>query len=913
MRLKFNRLLLCSMLMITLCLSGCVIPTGVVNSLKQSFDDRAMANRLIAQRLYESGLISQSTYNVLVRDIDSKLGDLTNGLSESNRSMEGLLRACVGWNIPPEPDHAVLVENEDGIMVFDHWFHSLSTDEANGACDGVMCADITGNAHALCLDGQANGTGGKLGGSGHITPQCESYVGLHITSYIANYKEKFMCITLEDGQTVITQNVPACMVKDATVDPIEVISESLFDTVKQDLSVKIMILRTEVSDERGIALDDVLAAVEEAKALGNTEDAANKLEMYFKEATYINPATGEEENLTILDSNKVVEQLVRPTIRNDGDPADRESPSKWYGRTVSPCTHDPNYFENFSSKGSIPGYDATVYMAGQPVLSVRLIEFNQNAVDELDKKLGLGENRYLVIAGNAYLMEYPLGYVDGFLETNDRTEYKSIIKRSQLGFNLLTREFSKFELDEYGNPTNKSHVISKDDPYLTYMLGGASVEDSISSIVIYGETGKSVKYGGEEQTNLEKACNAPWDLQFGEHDGKPYVASVGRLVLRDYLEGTYAPGIISGDSLVVLGRKLRILQFEGSKKNPVARFYGKDGVPLEGISTNLFINDFATIDTLLIAEPYVEYISAQKEPMEVKHGVKLPDGTMWYPSDSGDGYVEAGDSGDEGYTPSDGGDGSGDGGLADKISKISNLKSYVTNVIYPTTMFPGEHIGKSDYSETDNKQLFYAIVVKKNMFETGLFSGWVQSEDQSKDSVLWWNNWLSNHGYLYNINTDNLVDYLVGNFSYELNKSGVITLNLEVIAKIQQEFDGEKKQETAHWLRTVFVVLGYFLIAYAIVVLVAWNIDVNVDLGFNILEKLSFGRWVAIKNNDELPYINTDDISFINLGEILIKCIIIIGLGISLILVNIVDLMLMMINAFGGVSKYIIEIITGVG
>ena len=135
---------------------------------------------------------------------------------------------------------------------------------------------------------------------------------------------------------------------------------------------------------------------------------------------------------------------------------------------------------------------------------------------------------------------------------------------------------------------------------------------------------------------------------------------------------------------------------------------------------------------------------------------------------------------------------------------------------------------------------------------------------------------------------------------------------LETIAKIQQEYTEEHQQGVATGMRTLFMVFGYILIAYAIILMIAWNVDVNVDLGFRILEKASFGRWVAVKSYEEMPYMNMEDTKFINFGGLLASCVGIIVTGILLITVNIVDLVLMLIQLFGGVAEYITRILTGV-
>ena len=909
MAFKIKRVLVVVMMaMMVTMLTGCDIPADVANSLQQSFSDRAEANKNIANRLYGSGLIRQDTYDKLIKEIDGKLGNITANMGADNKATINMLKACVAWRIPIESDHQIIKSYDKNKNPIYKWKHSDEDVIGGSPCAGVLCASSCN----ICADGD----------SSH-KEMCDTHKSAFITTYLVGLETGALFWTNQVGKEAAQENAPACMGEGAVIKPIEVISESMVKELNEQLSIPIYVLKTTADSNEGTGLDGIMEAVKRADNTNSEKEAESILANYFEAATY-KDKNGKENALTIMDPNIPEQQIVRVTSKSYEEAENSNwDPYTFNGEQVEVCHY--NGYANFPSDeyGNAPGIDATIYMAGEKVLAVRMVEFNKKAVDELDRRIGLGENRYLVLNGRAYLMEYPIGYIEGFIETEDRLGYNSIIKQSQLGFNLLTGEFSKFSTNEDGSITNQSVAISKDDPYLTYMGASSASEESMASLIMYGETGVSTTYGGEAQEDRDMACNPPWDLKFGGTDSNPYVVSTGRIVLRDYLEATYAPGIVSGDSVIVLGRKLRILQLDGDKSNPVAKFYGKDGAPLDGSDINIFIDDFASISPLTYGTPYVEYISSKKEKLDITAEITLANGNTWSPSsseasdDSGDADVDVNDSSDSSDENNNTGSGnstsdSGSSGLKENLSEISGLNHRITSVIYPTTRFPGPSIGFSDYSETDNKQLFYAMLVKKDMFETGLFSGWVQSTDQNQNSVLWWNNWLSDHGYLYNINPDNLVDYLTGNFKYELNKSGVIILDLETIAKIQEEFDQQDKVETSRGLRTVFIILGYILIAYSFILLIAWNVDVNVDLGFNLLEKLSLGRWVAVKDYEEMPFINQDEVSFINFWEILVKCIIIAALGIVLILVNAVDLMIMLVSLFGGVAEYLTDLFLGV-
>ena len=849
----------------TLLLTGCdELPEDLQLKIANAFRERATLNLGAASDLHDSGILSDTVYNSLNKSIEQNLTQFGESVKKADsQAGKNMLKAITAWRCVPQK-----VTDKDGKFL--RW-------DSPGAGE---------NESAFAYG--------------------------FITNAIMKAKSN-----------LAYENVPILGGNNKKVQPIEVISESLVSQLNAELSIPVYVLKTDISE--GVGLDGLMEAVRQAEV----QKSAIPLTQYFEPGYYMDGNTKKE--LTLLDPTNEDEQLVRITKgyrpSNDGYEikapytgesnktatkstesyplyGDGSSGSK-FEMGLNPNTHSNAKGFPSSGVGNRLGMDMVMYNSNERVLAVRLIEFNQDALDILKSKIGVGISRYLVIDNKAYLMEYPVGYVDGFKETEDRTGYKAVIKQSQIGFNLLTGTWSKFKTDDEGNITNDSSQISEDDPYLTFDGALSNTDKSKASLVIYGTTGIS-KSGQEDDP-----CNPCWNLVFGEYttsngEKKDRVYDTGRIVLKDYLEATYAPGVVGNDSLVVLGRKLRLNSFEGNKKDPVASFYDKEGNELEG-SPVLYIQDFADIDGIYESSQKVKYISGFQEKLDDESSGTSPDtggGSSGSDSETEDGD----DTGDEGDTE---GEDSAENALRDILSKVDSMPTRVVSEVRTTTKFPGKLIGYSDYDESDQKPLFYAMFVRANMFQTALFSGWVQNTDQEKNSTVWWNNWLTSHGYTYRINTDNLVNYLKGNYAYDLAKEGVIILDLETISKIQQEFNRDNNVAMGHGMRTVFMVFGYLLISYAVILLIAWNVDVNVDLGFNILEKLSFGKWIAIKDYDEMPYV-TGDTNFIKFSELLVSCIIIITVGLLLILVNIVDLILMLIQLFGGIAVYLSKIITGV-
>lgn len=886
-------LMICSM---TFVLSACdELPSELQAQIRTNMEMRADQNRNLAEQLHASGLISEDTMNSINESITTNLSNAFANIDEG--SAANLIKATTAWRVVPEPNHACSHKNHEN--------HT--------------------NCHGECLTGS-----GDPGLTSHVyivSNQCESFRSGYISNYIGQIKP-----------SLVSDNSPVFGGNSNIVNPIEVIPASLVEQINTELSVPIYALKGTVGSSSGEGLDEIMEAIRAASELEDTKAAEQLISQYFARVTYMDPDTGEIQDVTLLDPDDPTQQIVRTTSFSYSDGEDTAESITANGGTTLKTQYTKEYTSTmeayFPSEGNNqPGIDYTLYgTSNEKICAVRLVEFNKKAIDELSQRVGLGENRYLVLNGKAFLMEYPLGIITGFKESEDRTSYDAVIERGGIGFNLKTGDFVKYQKDENGDYTNATVTMDKNDPYLTYLGAANSQDESRASLVMYGETGVTGQKASDG-TEIDETINVPFDLYFGGRDDNKWKVSVGRIVLRDYLELTYAPDVVSGEEIIALGRKLRILQLSGSKNNIVAEFYDKDGNKLSDDGATLRIEDFADIEGLVAAEQKVKYISRQQEELGAGAAGTEEAG------ESGTGEAETGEAaqtraasgetgetedteeteetGETGETGENGesteeDDPYSNNTIRASATKIDTIPTEIVSEVHMTTSFPGEYVARSDVNLSDQKPLFYGMLVRKSMFETGLFSGWVQSTDSTKNSTVWWNTWLSQHGYNYSINTDNLVDFLKGNYATDLATENIIILDLETISKIQQEYTEEDQLNNSHFLRTIFIVFGYALIAYAIILLIAWNVDINVDLGFNILEKMTLGKWVAVKDYEELPYMNEGDTKFMRFGQLLVSCIFIIAVGILLIQVNIINIVLTLIRALGGLSGYLSGILTGV-
>lgn len=86
----------------------------------------------------------------------------------------------------------------------------------------------------------------------------------------------------------------------------------------------------------------------------------------------------------------------------------------------------------------------------------------------------------------------------------------------------------------------------------------------------------------------------------------------------------------------------------------------------------------------------------------------------------------------------------------------------------------------------------------------------------------------------------------------------------------------------------------------------AWVLDTDVDLGFSLLEKLSFGQMIAVKYS----FIYGD--SYVGIGTVTVRALIMLVIRVMLISINVKDVILMAVKMFGGISDTITGLMSGI-
>ena len=557
------------------------------------------------------------------------------------------------------------------------------------------------------------------------------------------------------------------------------------------------------------------------------------------------------------------------------------------------------------------------------VLTVRFKEFNSAAVDKLKKAIGVNNGQYYITNASdgtlkAYMFEYPVSVIESFEQTTiDNTEYikANLTNKSGMGINIRTGEIIKYNSDGNGRYTLSGTAISGEESYLTSGTFDNSDSNIASSFVAKGVSFYNINVGG-----------------------KPISVLGPQIILRDYLEATWAPGstTYTDEPVVVFGRKIRFftgenywqidtdnvlktsdnntydrwtLAYKLNDTDNVASFVDKDGAEIVMLDKNgneldpayrLKITDFCDINSLLgltntndiFTDDFGSRIS----------GTPVTTNGIW------DKYIV------KHFTTNN----MQKGFIQNEILQtetspdISEL-SVNTDIkkIRLAKLFPGEHIGIVDKDKTDvNVERFYCVATTRGLFESSLYTDWINSTSTTA-SLEWWNDYLGNKGYDYYIGHDLVNEYLQGNYQYELSQSGVVILDLETIAKIQEMFDKEAGFERNSLIRTLFIIIGICIISYTMILMLCWVIDTHADMGISLLNKATLGNWTAVASDDDVPTHTSGDKQYITSGKLLKNSLWMIALAIVCIRVNIIDAVLKIINFVGPLVKYIQSMISG--
>ena len=251
-------------------------------------------------------------------------------------------------------------------------------------------------------------------------------------------------------------------------------------------------------------------------------------------------------------------------------------------KIVRPTLENPAFSENATEGSNVLGLNYVgvkvhVLENGKKesvdAIEVTMYEFNPSAISRLIGADGVNKDVYVIYNNNCYLMQYPVYYVSGWKKEGN--DYEAVYKKSDLQINLLTNKV----LDSYGNECfnemGNIYNVSGDGKYNE--LGQAS-------FVVDGVTGEATTFGYDEKDD-------------GSDTYKPLNSdNYGRVVLRDYLELNYMPGVVDNETMVALGRRVRLTKFAGTGKEDIGLFIDKQGNEVEN-SLRIKITDIMDVNS----------------------------------------------------------------------------------------------------------------------------------------------------------------------------------------------------------------------------------------------------------------------------------------------------------------------------
>ena len=554
----------------------------------------------------------------------------------------------------------------------------------------------------------------------------------------------------------------------------------------------------------------------------------------------------------------------------------------------------------YSGDGDITtdGTDGDTSKKSEPVM--------KGVINKSNRRLIATEDQVNVLLGNAKSTSQDLQDIyDIITDLGGQTSTTaSVTNIANLAGNL---ESTGYNINDGINPfiqtvyaANDSNDQTSNTPQ-TYNGHRVVTEDKKSNLEAAQDYLKSIRDGqgykmpGAELFNSSsKMSNTSFMMLPEKHDFQyslpagdqraEFTASVGTIVLKDYLELTPTPGYSKG-TYTPLGRMIRfneeVLRNGGTEYTTWAYYIDNSG-------SNMFPNkqDSSQTTIPIMLSDIVGIDSSVKQMTKLKLNA---DGT----ETTGSFYTEE--------------------SLSEKIGDPGAEIVY-KNSMPVSALFPGDCV---EASSVDAKSMyksdipvFYCVKVVKGTYDTGLFSTWIESSNTSTHGLVWWNTWLKSNGYDFTIDINELVNGMNTDLEYDRSDDGMVKLDLGILEKIQRDIDEETTTRTLGFIRTLFAVLGYILIMYSMLIPCAWLFDTNIPQGPKLLTMISFGNWVAVPEIDDYALMGSmKKIHYVTLKDALVSGIIVLGVGIFFVAFDVIKIIVTFVVNGVSLTKWLQSII----
>lgn len=610
---------------------------------------------------------------------------------------------------------------------------------------------------------------------------------------------------------------------------------------------------------------------------------------------------------------------------------------------------------NGSGKNGIFGKDFTVFIKKivddeetyEPWIDIRMLEINKEFVDIVTNSSSFSGGKYLLVNNRALLVAYPVSYIKSI--KSDGGKFKIETEKAGMLVNISNGSMEKYLIGEdesvientvpikTNSTTNRLFPCTEDD--INILLGKARVDETNTITKIETSTEKTEGQDGNSETKTTQKEESIESSNNGEgyrmstsklftdsnlsnssftmvNDGGTeynykekingrngeinidFKVTVNEIVLKDYLELTPTPAYEKYGNYTPLGRRIRftdeVIRNGGSETDTWAMYIDNSG-------SNMFPSGADTSKTTI--------------PIRLTDIVGVEsDNNKVYKVTSGEEKEVAGTVTEDTLKKKVGFPGSA---ISYKNSIDVGLM-FLDNMYWNGVIPDGDNDITKKIEELHGKdgnesQIMYGVKIVKDVYDTSLFSMWLTTNDEHNSSA-WWNNWLSLNGFSFYLDLDDILGDSDKELQYELAKKQNIVLDMEKIEKIQKEIDVENGKRLMEIIRTIFACLGIILTAYSLALPCAWLFDTNIVMGPKLLTILTFGKWVAVKEKDEVLEMTSgnrgsDEDQYMDLKGVLIGAVIVLAVGVLFTSFDVVKLIVVIVKAAGNSVKWLSNLI----
>ncbi|GHU92723.1 hypothetical protein FACS1894208_00430 [Clostridia bacterium] len=394
-------------------------------------------------------------------------------------------------------------------------------------------------------------------------------------------------------------------------------------------------------------------------------------------------------------------------------------------------------------------------------------------------------------------------------------------------------------------------------------------------------------------------------IKFQRGAGKTITPDQPLFVLVEYLEAVYSKGVMEGEPVVAYGRKIRLDDDMLKEKNIAPNTTVAYIVGASANVTNwtdratksdyfgITLSDFLDIDGLYNGDGTVK--NSPSDPPTGAAERLATVAAVTIPSDD----RKIGEY-STGYP---------DTLRGDLLPKIAAGKGVECVIRLGSPMMAKSDDQRSNATATQTP--LYVIPLSGGLYDRGLFNQWINATNNAP--LEGWAKTAKALGYAhYDISGAVLTENLKGNYAFELSQDGLLSLDLDTMIDISRQNEEDRRGYGVMVLRTVLMILGFILITYVSVLLGAWALDVNVDLGLNLLEKVTFGHFVAVRSKDEMPTSDANSTtSYVDFGGILLRCLVFAFVGVLLVTIDPVGLIIKLLSGLNFLINEISKLIFG--